>query len=270
MIPAHWNWGLSLAHLAGKRALVTGAGRGIGRACALALAREGADLALCARSTAELEAVAVVVHETGRRAQCIVADLSKPKACAQVVATCEGELGTIDILVNNAGVAPSAALADTTDELWDSCFAINLKAPFLLTRLLAAGMKARGYGRIVNIASTAALKGYAYTSAYVASKHALLGLTRATSRELVAHGVTVNAVCPGFADTAIAAAAVTNIVEKTGRSVAEAQKALTSEGPLKRLVKPEEVAQAVLLFCGPNSDALSGQALCVSGGAVEG
>ncbi len=259
-----------MAQLRGRIALVTGAGRGLGRAIALEIARQGADLALCARSAAELEDVARLCREIGHRALVQAGDLNDPDFRRHLITRIEHELGAVDILVNNAGLAPSAPLERTDDDLWGRTFALNLEAPFHLARLVKRGMIERGYGRIVNIASTAGLKGYAYTSAYTASKHGLIGLTRALSRELAPRGVTVNAVCPGFADTKIAADAIDNIARKTGRSAEEARSFLVTENPLGRLVRPEEVAAAVMTFLGPESAALSGQALAVAGGAVEG
>ncbi|MCB9834354.1 MAG: SDR family NAD(P)-dependent oxidoreductase [Planctomycetes bacterium] len=259
-----------MAELRGRIALITGAGRGLGRAIAVAIAGAGAEVALCARSGGELEAVAAICREASGRALVLPGDLADPDFRRHLVAEVGVRLGAVDILVNNAGIAPSAPLERSDDELWERTFALNVEAPFQLSRLVMRGMAERGYGRIVNVASTAALKGYPYTSAYVASKHALLGLTRALGRELASRGVTVNAVCPGFADTRIASEAIENIVRKTGRSPEEARGFLVTENPLGRLIRPEEVAEAVMAFLGPDSAALSGQALAVAGGAVEG
>ncbi|MCA9322600.1 MAG: SDR family oxidoreductase, partial [Planctomycetes bacterium] len=155
------------------------------------------------------------------------------------------------------------------DALWARTLELNLVVPFVLTRLVVKDMLEAGHGRIVHLASTASLKGYAYTSAYSASKHGLLGLARAQSLEWAPRGVTVNCVCPGFVDTELTASAARAIAQKTGRSVPEVQSELAKENPLGRLIRPEEVAEAVAGFLGPHGDAVTGQALVVAGGAVQ-
>ncbi|MFT7617571.1 MAG: 3-hydroxybutyrate dehydrogenase [Planctomycetota bacterium] len=257
-----------LGYLSGQVALVTGAGRGLGRSIALALGAEGARIALVARSADELQTVSAELSVLGTDSTAFVGDLLEPEFRDHLVAQVEGAMGAVDILVNNAGVAPSAPIEKTTDEFYRRCMEINVTAPFVLCRNVIPGMKSRGRGRIVNIASTAALKGYAYTTAYVTSKHALLGLTRALATEVLSKGITVNAVCPGFADTKIAADAAANIASKTGRSLDDARSSLANEGSLKRLIKPEEVARAVLTLVGPDSDAFSGIAFPVAGDAL--
>jgi NAD(P)-dependent dehydrogenase (short-subunit alcohol dehydrogenase family) len=177
-----------------------------------------------------------------------------------------GEAGDVDVLINNAGLAESAPLTRTGDDLWDRAIDVNLRAPFELSRALAPGMAERGWGRIVNIASTAGLKGYRYTSAYCASKHGLIGLTRALAVELARKGVTVNAICPGFTDTDIAADAVDNIVSKTGQSADEARKALSSFSPQGRLMRPDEIAAMAGYLCRDAAVGITGQALAVDGG----
>ena len=249
-------------------ALITGAGRGIGRAVALRLARADIACAVVARSTGEIDEVAETIRSSGRTAAAFVLDVADERACADVVTRVEREIGPIDTLINNAGIAKSASLEKTSDELWDLTYRINVRAPYVLTRLVLPGMTQRGFGRIVNVASTAARKGYRYTSAYTASKHALLGMTRAFSDTVVAAGVTVNAVCPGYVDTPMTRATIANIREKTGLTEADALAALTTESPLGRLVEPDEVAETIAWLVGRKTGATSGQAIGVAGGEV--
>lgn len=234
--------------LQGRTAVVTGAGRGIGLACALALARQGARVVLVGRDAAVLERASAACRQAGSpQAEFSRRDLGDR---AQLDALARGAAAECDILVNNAGVAPSATLERTDDVTWDGTLALNLFAPFALCRAALPGMAARGFGRVVNVASTAALHGYAYTSAYCASKHGLLGLTRALDAELrqraPGRDVTVNAVCPGFVDTEIVAASARRIAAATGCSEAEARARLGAMNPGGRLLAPEEVAAAVL------------------------
>jgi NAD(P)-dependent dehydrogenase (short-subunit alcohol dehydrogenase family) len=179
-----------------------------------------------------------------------------------------GRFGRVDILVNNAGQAESAPLAKTDLALWQRMLAANLTGTFLCTREALPEMAARGAGRVVNVASTAGLVGYAYVAAYCAAKHGVVGLTRAAALECAKTGVTVNAVCPGYTETDIVAAAVANIVAKTGKSEAEARAALVARNPQGRMVQPAEVAAAVLWLCLPAAASVTGQAIAVAGGEV--
>ncbi len=233
--------------LDGRHALVTGAGRGIGRAVALSLASEGAALTLVARSADQLASVEDACLAAGAASvACEAVDLADRDPLAEL---CETVATGADVLVNNAGVAPSAPLERTDDDLWDDTLELNTFAPFALARAALPGMAERGFGRIVNVASTAALEGYAYTSAYVASKHALLGLTRALSAEAAARwkdaDLTVNAVCPGFVDTDIVARSAARIAETTGLDLGAARERLAAMNPSGRLLSPEEVAAAI-------------------------
>ena len=243
--------------------LITGASRGIGRALALAFSADH-ELWLCARKLESLTDTVAALPE-GSGARSFACDLSSAHERRRFMDEL-AEAGQVDILINNAGLAESAPLGKSDDALWDRAIDVNLRAPFELARALAPGMAERGWGRIVNIASTAGLKGYRYTSAYCASKAGLIGLTRALAVELARKGVTVNAVCPGFTDTDIASDAVENIVSKTGQSQVEARKALSSFSPQGRLMTPEEIAASALYLCSEAASGITGQALAVDGG----
>jgi len=252
--------------IAGRVALVTGGGRGIGRAVALALARAGARVAVAARTVPEIEAVAAEVQALGRRSHFFPLDATDRRALAAAPAEVERALGPVDILVNNAGMHLSAPALRTGDEQWDGVLAVNLTAPFLLTRACLGGMYDRRWGRIVNVASVAGRVGVKYASAYVASKHGLLGLTRALALEGARKGVTANAICPSWTDTQMMDQAVQAIVDATGRTAEEARAAILAGSPRGRAASPEEVAEvAVWLASNP---AVNGQAFNVDGGEV--
>lgn len=243
----------------GRHALITGAGRGIGAAIARRLAAEGADLTLLGRQPEPLQQLAA---ELGARWR--VCDVSDAAAVNAVFAT----LPPVHILVNNAGQALSQPLERTDDELWQQMLAVNLTGSFLCLRAALPGMKAAGWGRVINIASTAAQRGYAYVAAYCAAKHGVLGLTRAAALELAGKYITVNAVCPGFTETDLLQASVDNIVTKTGRSPEQARAELAKGNPQGRLIQPEEVAATVAWLCSEGAAGINGQAISVSGGEV--
>ena len=222
-------------------ALVTGAGRGIGRAIALRLAADGLAVAVAARTADQVDDT---VRAAGRGALALVLDVTDAAAVAAAVERTARELGPVDVLVNNAGIAESAPFVKTEPELWDRHFAVNVRAPYLLARAVLPGMLARRWGRVINVASLAGLFGSPYVTAYTASKHALVGFTRALATEVSGKGVTVNALCPGFVATDLVWSGARNIVAKTGKSFEDAVQALAEMNPGRRLIEPEEVADA--------------------------
>ncbi len=253
--------------LAGRHAVVTGGGRGIGAAIAGALARHGAAVTVFGRNAPGL---ASTVAALASSAPCgwELADVRDDAALAGAFERAAALRGPVAILVNNAGVARSAPFARTDDALWRELLDVNLTGVFHACRAVLPGMVNAGFGRIVNVASTAGLVGYPYVAAYCAAKHGAVGLTRALALEVATAGVTVNAVCPGYTDTDMVADAVTNIVAKTGRTVDQARAALVERNPQMRLVTPEEVANAIAWLCLPGAEAVTGQAISVSGGEV--
>jgi len=255
--------------LSGQHAVITGGGRGIGAAIAVELARIGANLSLMGRTAETLNAQRdALLLEFEREIATIAVDVTDIEAVERAFATSRDALGVPSILVNNAGAADSRPFRRTTPEQWQRMLDINLTGPALCTSQVLDGMLGAGYGRIINIASTAGLKGYAYVAAYTAAKHGLVGLTRALALELATSGVTVNAVCPGFTATDLTTASIETIVSRTGRSPDDARAELARFNPQNRLIEPWEVARTVAWLALPESSAITGQALVVAGGEV--
>lgn len=257
-----------MAALEGQVALVTGASRGIGRAIATALAEAGATVALCARDRAACADHAASIREMGGRARGFALDVADPASIEACVSQVQTELGQVDVLVNNAGVAFSAPMHHTSLEDLRRVMDVNFTGPYLLTRALLSSMLERRRGRVIQIASTAGRTGYRYTAAYCASKHALVGLTRALAVEVARKGVTVNAVCPGWTETDLLAGSAETIATTTGRSVDEARSALASMNAMGRLIDPGEVARMVVFLADPMSSGITGQLFGVDGGEV--
>jgi NAD(P)-dependent dehydrogenase (short-subunit alcohol dehydrogenase family) len=256
--------------LHGRHAVVTGGGRGIGAAIATALAAHGARLTLMGRTAADLDTHAATLRDaSGAGAHAVVCDVSDAAAVQRAFRDAAARFGPVQILINNAGQADAAAFQDISLESWERMLAVNLTGTFLCCRQVLPAMIAAGAGRIVNIASTAGLKGYAKVATYCATKHGVVGLTRALAAETARHGLTVNAVCPGYTDdTDMLRAAVENVMRATGKSADEARAILTRQSPRGSLITPQEIADTVVWLCSPGASAITGQAIAVAAGEV--
>lgn len=242
-------------------AFVTGAGRGVGRAIALRFARDGYAVAVAGRSEPQLQTTSRAIVDAGGKAIPVLCDVASREAVARALARAEQEFGPIDVLVNNAGISESASFVSMDDGVWDRTIAVNLTGTYHCMRAVAPGMFARRSGRIINIASSAAKVGYPYTAAYVASKHGVLGLTRAVAIEAAPRGVTVNAICPGWIESDMTAQSIARISEKTGRTAEEARRTIEAMNPQGRLIRPEEVADVAAFLASAEAAGTNGQAI---------
>jgi 3-hydroxybutyrate dehydrogenase len=255
--------------LQNRLALITGGGRGIGRAIALQFAREGAQVAVAARTLAQVEQVAREVQEFQTKALAVTCDVSDLNSVEQMFAEVNQTFGHgPDIMVNNAGIAESASITKTDDELWRRHLAINLTGTFYCTRAALPQMIERAWGRIINIASIAGKTGAPYIAAYSASKHGVLGLTRSVALEVATKGITANAICPGYVDTEMTTRGVENITKKTGLTADQAMDSIRKMSPQNRIVEPDEVAAVALLLASEEGRGINGQAINVDGGSV--
>ncbi len=248
-----------------RHALVTGGGRGIGAAIASALVAAGHRVTITGRDAARLASLAAAL---GENCLALNMDVTERTSVDTALALARQRFGPVEILVNNAGQAASAPFLKTEARVFEAMLAVNLGGVFNCTQSVLPDMLAAHWGRIVNVASTAGLRGYAYVSAYSAAKHGVIGLTRALALELAGKGITVNAVCPGYTETDIVKDAIANIMAKTDRSEAQARAKLAKSNPQGRLVQAEEVANAVLWLASEGATSITGQAIAVAGGEV--
>lgn len=257
-----------MGHLDGKVALVTGGGRGIGKSIALLLAEAGARVVVTARTKTDIDHVAEEITTAGGEAFAVTLDVSQPDAVTSAFDEARRHFGHIEVLVNNAGIAKSSLIWTTSDDRWDETIAINLSGTFYCMREALKTMVSHKWGRIINIASIAGKAGAPYISSYSASKHGVIGLTRCAALEVAKHGITVNAVCPGYVDTPMTDSAISNIVSKTGVDEEQAWEVLANMSPQNRVMTPEEVAFLTVMLTREEARGINGQAINLDGGGV--
>lgn len=254
--------------LSARGAVVTGGGSGIGAAVARALAEAGAAVVVAARNTRRIEGVAARLSDSGYRSWAIACDVADVESVVRLAEAARERMGRVDILVNSAGVAFSAPLHNLAPADWNRVLAVNATGTFLCTQAFLPEMAERKWGRVVNLASTAGLRGGRYIAAYAASKHAVVGFTRSVAEEIAAKGVTINAVCPGFVDTPMTDASLDRIVRATGKARHEVLERILDTTPQRRLIQPEEVAHAVLSLCDERARGINGQCIVIDGGSL--
>jgi NAD(P)-dependent dehydrogenase (short-subunit alcohol dehydrogenase family) len=254
--------------LAGKRVVVTGAGRGIGHSIALALAQAGADVAVTARTASDLEQLVAEISGMGRKGLAVSCDVTSLEQVQSMAATAISGLGGVDILVNNAGNAGSHKFLNHPDDLWHRMLSVNLTSVYYVTKAFVPTLINQRGGRIITIASIASRVGGQYIAAYTAAKHGVLGLTRALAVELLPYNITANAICPGYVDTPMTEASISNITARTGMSEAQAREVLEKTSPQHRLIEPEEVAAIAVFLAQDSSKGITGQAINIDGGGV--
>src|SRR5262245_47541266 len=254
--------------LEGKVVLVTGAGRGIGRAIALTFAAQKSRVALTGRTQTTLDAVAEEIRHTGAEALPRICDVTQKTQVERLKQEISSRFGPVQVLVNNVGIAPAASFLEMQDSLWEEVMRINLTGTYNCCKVFLVQMLASKWGRIINIASTVAKVAYSHISAYVTSKHAVLGLTRALAVETAKFGVTANAVCPGYVDTGLTRRNAILMAQKIGKSFDDSLELFASTSPQKRLIEPPEVAQLVLVLASESASGITGQAINIDGGAV--
>ena len=247
-----------------QSAFITGAGKGIGEAIAVAFGRAGMRVICAARTQSDVERVVSEIRAQGGDARAVVCDVTQPDSIAHAIE----QAGEISILVNNAGIAESHKFLNHDDAVWHRLIAVNLTGVYNVTKAIAPMMIAAKWGRIINIASIASKVGARYVAAYTASKHGVLGLTRALAVELNSFNITVNAICPGYVDTPMTDRNIANIVARTGLTDDQVRESLAKTSPQTRLITAEEVAHVALMLVGDNARGITGQAINVDGGAV--